>query len=138
MQIKISTVFVDDQERALAFYTAKLGFRKMADIAMGSYRWLTVVSPEGVHGVELQLESLVGFEAARVFQRTLYESGRPCTAFVTEDVEAEAQQLRERGVAVRGVPVDMGPIKGVMFEDGCGNLIHLVQPRVQPEQGEAL
>ena len=132
MQIKISTVFVDDQEKALAFYTGKLGFRKMADIAMGPYRWLTVVSPEGVHGVELQLESLVGFDAARVFQKSLYESGRPCTAFVTENVEAETQLLRERGVVVRGEPVEMGPIKAVMFEDGCGNLIHLVQPLVKP------
>lgn len=132
MQIKISTVFVDDQEKALAFYVGKLGFRKMADIAMGPYRWLTVVSPEGVHGVELQLESIVGFDAARVFQASLYDSGRPCTAFVTEDVEAEARQLRERGVAVRGEPVDMGPIKAVMFEDGCGNLIHLVQPLIKP------
>ncbi len=132
MQIKISTVFVDDQEKALAFYTGKLGFRKMADIAMGPYRWLTVVSPEGVHGVELQLESLVGFDAARVFQRSLYESGRPCTAFVTETVEAEAQLLRERGVVVRGEPMEMGPIKAVMFEDGCGNLIHLVQPLAKP------
>ena len=133
MQIKISTVFVADQDKALAFYTGPLGFRKMADIEMGPYRWLTVVSPDGVHGVELQLESLVGFDAARVFQKALYESGRPCTAFVTEDVEAEAQQLRERGVVVRGAPVDMGPIKAVMFEDGCGNLIHLVQPLVRPE-----
>jgi len=133
MQIKISTVFVDDQDKALAFYTAKLGFRKMADIAMGPYRWLTVVSPEGVHGVELQLESTVGFEAARLFQKTLYESRRPCTAFVTEDVEAEAQALRDRGVLVRGQPETMGPIKAVMFEDGCGNLIHLVQPLVKPE-----
>lgn len=133
MQIKISTVFVDDQEKALAFYVGKLGFRKMADIAMGPYRWLTVVSPEGVHGVELQLESLVGFDAARVFQRSLYESRRPCTAFVTDNVEAEARQLRERGVTVHGEPETMGPIKAVMFEDGCGNLIHLVQPLVKPE-----
>lgn len=133
MQIKISTVFVDDQDKALAFYTGKLGFRKMADIAMGPYRWLTVVSPEGVHGVELQLESVVGFEAAALFQKTLYESGRPCTAFVTEDVDAEAQALRDRGVAVRGEPETMGPIKAVMFEDGCGNLIHLVQPLVKPQ-----
>ena len=132
MQIKISNVFVDDQEKALAFYTGKLGFRKMADIAMGPYRWLTVVAPEGVHGVELQLESLVGFDAARVFQKSLYESGRPCTAFVTENVEDEAQLLRERGVVVRGEPVEMGPIKAVTFEDGCGNLIHLVQPLVKP------
>lgn len=134
MQIKISTVFVDDQDKALAFYTGKLGFRKMADIPMGpSYRWLTVVSPEGVHGVELQLESVASFDAARVFQRSLYEAGRPCTGFITEDVEAEARRLRERGVVLRGEPVDMGPIKAVMFEDGCGNLIHLVQPLVKPE-----
>lgn len=135
MQIKISTVFVDDQDKALAFYTDKLGFRKMADIRVGpTYRWLTVVSPEGVHGVELQLESIVGFDAARSFQKSLYESGRPCNAFVTADVEAEARKLRERGVTVRGEPVDMGPIKAVMFEDGCGNLIHLVQPLMLPPQ----
>jgi len=134
MQIKISSVFVDDQDKALAFYTGKLGFTKMADIRMGpTYRWLTVVSPEGVHGVELALESVVGFDAARVFQQTLYASGRPCTGFVTADVEAEAQRLRERGVVVRGEPVDMGPIKAVMFEDGCGNLIHLIQPLIKPE-----
>jgi catechol 2,3-dioxygenase-like lactoylglutathione lyase family enzyme len=133
MQIKITTVFVDDQDKALVFYTGKLGFKKMADIAMGHYRWLTVVSPEGVHGVESQLESLAGFDAARIFQKSLYEMGRPCTAFITADVEAEARQMRERGIAVRGEPVDMGPIKAVMFEDGCGNLIHLVQPLVQPE-----
>ena len=129
MQIKIASVFVDDQDKALAFYTGKLGFSKMADIPMGpSYRWLTVVSPEGVEGVELALESIAGFDAARVFQKALYESNRPCTGFVTTDVEAEAQKLRERGVVVRGEPENMGPIKAVMFEDGCGNLIHLVQP----------
>lgn len=134
MQLKISSVFVDDQDKALAFYTEKLGFRKMADIPMGpTYRWLTVVSPEGVHGMELALESTAGFDAAALFQKTLYDSGRPCTGFVTTDVEAEAQRLRERGVVVRGEPVDMGPIKAVMFEDGCGNLIHLIQPLVQPE-----
>jgi hypothetical protein len=90
-----------------------------------------------VPGVELHLESLVGLEAARVFQKALYESGRPCTAFVTEDVEAEARQPRERGVVLRGGPVDLGPIKAVMFDDGCGKLIHLVQPLVQAESGNA-
>lgn len=134
MQIKIGSVFVDDQEKALAFYTGKLGFRKMADIPMGpTYRWLTVVSPEGVHGMELALESVVGFDAARDFQKALYAANRPCTGFVTDDVEAEAQKLRERGVVVRGEPEDMGPIKAVMFEDGCGNLIHLIQPLIKPE-----
>jgi len=133
MQIKIASVFVDDQEKALAFYTEKLGFTKMADIPMGpTYRWLTVVSPEGVEGVELALEPM-GFAPAKVYQKALYDANMPCTAFVTGDVEAEAQKLRERGVVVRGTPENMGPIKAVMFEDGCGNLIHLVQPLVKPE-----
>jgi catechol 2,3-dioxygenase-like lactoylglutathione lyase family enzyme len=133
MQIKIASVMVDDQDKALDFYTAKLGFQKMADIPMGaSYRWLTVVSPEGIAGVELALEPMA-FAPARVFQKALYEAGIPATAFVTADVEAEAQRLRERGVVLRGEPVEMGPIKAVMFEDGCGNLIHLVQPLVGPQ-----
>lgn len=128
MQIKITSVMVDDQDKALRFYTEKLGFKKMADIPMGpTYRWLTVVAPEGIAGVELALEPM-GFEPARVFQKALYEANIPATAFVTADVEAETRQLRERGVTVRGEPVHMGPIKAVMFEDGCGNLIHLVQP----------
>lgn len=128
MQIKIASVMVDDQDKALSFYTEKLGFRKMADIPMGpQYRWLTVVAPEGIEGVELALEPM-GFEPARVFQKALYGANIPATAFITADVEAEARLLRERGVTVRGEPVQMGPIKAVMFEDGCGNLIHLVQP----------
>lgn len=128
MQIKVTSVMVDDQDKALAFYTGKLGFRKMADIPMGpTYRWLTVVSPEGIDGVELALEPM-GFAPAKVYQKALFEANIPATAFVTTDVDAEAQKLRERGVTVRGEPVNMGPIKAVMFEDGCGNLIHLVQP----------
>lgn len=132
MQIKIASLYVNDQDKALDFYTGKLGFTKMADIPMGpSYRWLTVVSPEGVAGVELALEGL-HFEGAKAYQQALYSAGIPATAFVTTDVEAEARQLRERGVVVRGEPVDMGPIKAVTFEDGCGNLIHLVQPLMTP------
>jgi hypothetical protein len=100
----------------------------MADIQMGpSYRWLTVVSPEGIDGVELSLDPM-NMEASKVYQKALYDANVPLNAFVTTDVEAEARKLRERGVVVRGEPVDMGPIKAVMFEDGCGNLIHLVQP----------
>jgi catechol 2,3-dioxygenase-like lactoylglutathione lyase family enzyme len=133
MQIKISSVMVDDQDKALAFYTGKLGFTKMADIPMGpTYRWLTVVSPDGIAGVELALEPM-GFAPAKVYQKALYAANIPATAFVTEDVEAEAQKLRERGVVVRGEPENMGPIKAVMFEDGCGNLIHLVEPLIKPE-----
>jgi catechol 2,3-dioxygenase-like lactoylglutathione lyase family enzyme len=128
MQIKVTSVMVDDQEKALAFYTQKLGFTKMADIQMGpTYRWLTVVSPDGIAGVELSLDPM-NMEASKVYQKALYEAGVPINAFVTTDVDAEARKLRDRGVTVRGEPVNMGPIKAVMFEDGCGNLIHLVQP----------
>jgi catechol 2,3-dioxygenase-like lactoylglutathione lyase family enzyme len=128
MQIKVTSVMVDDQDKALAFYTQKLGFKKMADIQMGpTYRWLTVVSPEGIDGVELSLEPM-NMAASKVYQKALYDAGVPANAFVTGDIDAEVGKLRERGVVVRGEPVDMGPIKGVSFEDGCGNLIHLVQP----------
>ena len=129
MQIKIASVMVDDQAKALSFYTEKLGFTKMADIPMGpEYRWLTVVSPEGVHGVELALEPM-GFAPAKVFQKALYEANIPATAFVTTDVNAEVARLKAAGVVFRGEVQDMGPIKAIMFEDGCGNLIHLVEPK---------
>ncbi|MDN3919174.1 VOC family protein [Roseateles violae] len=130
MQIKIASVMVDDQDKALRFYTEQLGFTKMADIPMGpQYRWLTVVSPEGVDGVELALEPM-GFAPARVYQKALYEAGIPATAFITQDLAGEVERLRARGVVFRGEVQDMGPIAGIMFEDGCGNLIHLVQPKV--------
>ncbi|MGH6628030.1 MAG: VOC family protein [Burkholderiaceae bacterium] len=128
MQIKIASVMVKDQDAALRFYTEVLGFRKTADIAMGpQYRWLTVSSPEGIAGVELALEPM-HFPPAQVYQKALYEAGIPATAFVTTDLQAEMRRLKERGVAFRGEPQDMGPIVAVSFEDGCGNLIHLVQP----------
>jgi len=127
MQIKFVSVTVDDQERALAFYTGVLGFTKMADIPMGEYRWLTVVSPEGIDGVELVLEPLA-FQPARVYQRALFEAGVPATAFTTGDLKAEHARLLRLGVKFHGEPSNQGPITSVVFEDGCGNLIHLVQP----------
>jgi catechol 2,3-dioxygenase-like lactoylglutathione lyase family enzyme len=127
MQIKFVSVTVDDQEKALRFYTSMLGFTKMADIPMGEYRWLTVVSPEGVHGVELVLEPL-GFEPARVYQKALFDAGIPATAFTTSDIAAEYARLSARGVRFRGEPQAMGPVIATMFEDTCGNLIQLVQP----------
>ena len=129
MQIKIASVMVDDQERALKFYTEVLGFTKMADIPMGDkYRWLTVVSPDGVQGVELALEPL-GFEPAKVFQKALFEAGIPATAFITDALDAEVERLRARGLQFRGEIQDMGPIRAIMFADGCGNLIHLFEPK---------
>jgi predicted enzyme related to lactoylglutathione lyase len=127
MQIKFVSITVEDQESALRFYTSVLGFEKMADIPMGEYRWLTVTSPDGVEGVELVLEPL-GFPPARAYQKALFEAGIPATAFITKDIAAEVERLKARGVKFRGEPQDMGPIKVVVFEDTCGNLINLVQP----------
>jgi catechol 2,3-dioxygenase-like lactoylglutathione lyase family enzyme len=127
MQIRLASVLVDDQSRALAFYTGKLGFVVKHDIPMGTLRWLTVTSPEGAEGVELVLEPME-FPPSRVFQKALYEAGIPCTAFMTGDIKAEYARLKGAGVKFRGEPKAMGPITAVLFEDGCGNLINLVQP----------
>ncbi len=121
---------VDDQERALRYYTDILGFVKKNDIPMGPFRWLTVTAPEGAEGVELALEPM-GFAPAQTFQKALFDAGIPATAFLTNDLAGEYQKLRERGVKFRGEPKNMGPITGVVFEDTCGNLIQLVQPMVR-------
>jgi catechol 2,3-dioxygenase-like lactoylglutathione lyase family enzyme len=126
MRIQFCSLMVDDQEKALKFYTEVLGFTKMADIPMGEYRWLTVVSPERREGVELVLEPL-GFPPAKVYQQALYEAGISITAFLTDDIQGEYRRLKERGVVFRGEPTAMGPITAVDFEDTCGNLVKLVQ-----------
>lgn len=126
MQLKFASLMVADQESALRFYVEKVGFRKMADIPMGQYRWLTVASPEGVTGMELVLEPM-SFAAAKEFQKAMYKAGIPATAFVTKDIAAEVRRLREAGVAFRGEPKRTGPIQSVLFDDTCGNLINLVQ-----------
>jgi catechol 2,3-dioxygenase-like lactoylglutathione lyase family enzyme len=127
MQIKLASVMVDDQDKALRFYTTTLGFVKKADIPMGPFRWLTVSSPEGVDGAELVLEPM-GFPPARIYQKALFDAGIPATAFITNDIQAEYGRLKELGVRFRGSSQGMGPITAVLFEDTCGNLINLVQP----------
>lgn len=127
MQLKFISLMVEDQDAALRFYTSVLGFRKMADIPMGPYRWLTVTSPDGVAGVELVLEPMA-FAPARVYQKALFDAGIPATALITADVAADVQRLSALGVRFRGEPVRMGPITAVVFEDTCGNLVNLVQP----------
>ncbi len=127
MQIRFSSVTVDDQEKALAFYTTILGFVKKADIPMGEFRWLTVSSPEGIEGAELVLEP-VGFPPARTYQKALFDAGIPFTAFITNDIQNEYKRLKKRGVIFRGEPKNNGQITAVLFEDTCGNLINLVQP----------
>lgn len=133
MRIQFSSVMVDNQEKALRFYTEKLGFVKMADIPMGEYRWLTIVSPDGPEGVELVLEP-AAFPPARVYQKALYDAGIPITAFTTDDIHREFETLKDRGVVFRGEPVDAGPVILVMLEDTCGNLVQLAQPKPPPTE----
>jgi catechol 2,3-dioxygenase-like lactoylglutathione lyase family enzyme len=127
MQVKFVSVPVDDQDKALKFYTEVLGFRKQSDIPMGEYRWLTVVSPDGVDGAEVVLEPMA-FAPAKAYQKALFEAGIPATAFISSDIDVEYRTLKARGVKFRGEPQPMGPVKVVLFEDGCGNLINLAQP----------
>jgi len=127
MQIRLASVMVDNQENALCFYTAVLGFVKNKDIPMGPFRWLTVSSPEGAEGVELVLEPM-GFAPAQTYQKALFAAGIPATAFLTSDIQSEYGRLKALGVSFRGEPKSMGPILAVLFEDTCGNLINLVQP----------
>ncbi|OGO63149.1 MAG: glyoxalase [Chloroflexi bacterium RBG_19FT_COMBO_50_10] len=127
MRINLSSVMVEDQEKALKFYTEKLGFTKKTDMSIGEYRWLTVISPDGPDGVELVLEPM-GFPPARDYQKALYNAGIPLTAFLSNDIQAEYKRLEARGVVFRSEPQAMGAITSVLFEDTCGNLINLVQP----------
>jgi len=127
MQIRLASVMVENQENALRFYTAKLGFVKNKDIPMGQFRWLTVSSPEGAEGVELVLEPM-SFPPAQTYQKALFAAGIPAPAFLTSDIHAEFRRLKALGVKFRGEPASMGPITAVLFEDTCGNLINLVQP----------
>ena len=124
MQIRLASVMVENQDKALRFYTTILGFVKSKDIPMGQFRWLTVTSPEGV---ELVLEPM-GFPPAQTYQKALFAAGIPATAFITNNVQSEYQRLKALGVSFRGEPKSMGPITAVLFDDTCGNLVNLVQP----------
>jgi catechol 2,3-dioxygenase-like lactoylglutathione lyase family enzyme len=132
MKVTLTSVMVDDQAKALNFYTNVLGFQKHADIPMGPFRWLTVTSPEGLPGVEVVLEP-IGFPEAATFQKAVYELGKPLTAFISNDLQAEYEKLKARGVVFRSEPQNYGTILSAVFEDTCGNLINLVQPLVKPE-----
>lgn len=121
-----TSVMVDDQEKALQFYTQKLGFIKKTDIPMGEHRWLTLVSPKEQNGVELLLEPL-GFEPAKVFQKACKDAGMPYTAFEVDDVQKEFERLKELGVEFSVEPKEAGPVMFVVLDDTCGNNIQLVQ-----------
>ena len=126
MKINLTSIFVDDQKKPLTFYTEILGFAKKTDIPMGEYSWLTVVSPEGIDGMELLLEAL-GFPPARVYQKALFDAGIPVTSFASADIRGECGRLEQRGVVFKMKPTQMGPATVAVFEDTCGSLIQLVQ-----------
>jgi predicted enzyme related to lactoylglutathione lyase len=126
MKVKVTSVLVKDQDKALRFYTEVLGFVKKTEIPMGEHKWLTVVSKEEPDGVEIVLEPL-GFPPAAVFQKALYEAGIPWTMFYANDVDAEYERLRVAGVAFSMPPTVMGPAKLAVFDDTCGNNIQIVE-----------
>ena len=124
MKINLASVFVDDQDKALRFYTEVLGFVKKADMAMGPARWLTVASPEVPDGVELVLEP-DSHPAVRPFKGALVADGIPWTSFAVADCRAEFARLRSAGVIFTQEPVDMGPVVTAVLDDTCGNLIQI-------------
>jgi catechol 2,3-dioxygenase-like lactoylglutathione lyase family enzyme len=126
MRIYITSVMVDDQARALDFYTNKLGFQLKHDIPIGAHRWLTVVSRDQPDGTELLLEPSE-HPAALPFKRALVEDGIPATSFQVDDVDTEFKRLKDLGVTFTVEPMDAGTVRMVVFDDTCGNLIQLVQ-----------
>ncbi|AEE68171.1 Predicted enzyme related to lactoylglutathione lyase [Bordetella pertussis] len=126
MRIRLNSIFVDDQDKALRFYTDVLGFTKKHDIPAGAARWITVVSPEGPDDLELVLEPN-GHPAASAYQAALRQDGIPVTAFESADIHAEARRLKDRGVAFTIDPTPAGPATIAIFSDTCGNLIQLYQ-----------
>ena len=117
---------VDDQEKALKFYTEILGFVKKTEIPMGEHKWLTVVSPEAPDEVELLLEPM-GFAPAKVYQKALFEAGIPLTAFNVDDIQKEFERLQKLGVVFSMKPTTIGPATIAVFNDTCGNNIQIVQ-----------
>ncbi len=124
MRINVTSVFVDDQDKALGFYTDVLGFVKKTEIPLGEDRWLTVVSPEDPDGTELLLEP-DGHPAVRPFKEALVEDGIPAASFAVDDVRAEHERLAALGVRFTQDPTEMGPVTTAVLDDTCGNLIQI-------------
>ena len=127
MKIKLSSIFVDNQDKALAFYTDVLGFKKRQEIPMGEFKWLSVISPEGHPDVELVLEPNAN-PASKTFQEAIFKQGIPLTAFEVDDIQAETKRLKKKGVQFTMGPTDAGTVKIAIFSDTCGNLIQIYQP----------
>jgi predicted enzyme related to lactoylglutathione lyase len=126
MKIFITSVFVDDQTKALKFYTGVLGFVKKTDITAGTYRWLTVVSPEGPADIELHLESN-GNPAAKTYQKAIHDAGMPANIFKVDDIQKEYERLKKLGVTFVMPPTKTGPSTTAIFDDTCGNLISITR-----------
>ncbi|MEP7371922.1 MAG: VOC family protein [Chitinophagaceae bacterium] len=126
MKIKIASVMVDDQDKALKFYTDILGFVKKTEVPLGEHKWLTVVSPEAPEEVELLLEP-IGFAPAKVYQKALFDAGIPLTAFSVDNIQREYERLQKLGIVFSMKPTAMGPVTVAVFNDTCGNNIQIVQ-----------
>jgi catechol 2,3-dioxygenase-like lactoylglutathione lyase family enzyme len=126
MRIYVTSVFVEDQTKALDFYTNVLGFRKKTDIPLGGASWLTVVSAEQPDGTELLLEPS-GHPAVRPYKKALVEDGIPAASFAVDDVQKEFDRLQPKGVRFTQEPLQMGGVTTAVFDDTCGNLIQIVQ-----------
>jgi catechol 2,3-dioxygenase-like lactoylglutathione lyase family enzyme len=126
MRIKLTSIMVDDQDKALRFYTEIFGFIKKHEMPVGAYRWLTVVSPEGPDDLELSLEPNAN-PAGKTFQEALFTQGIPATAFAVDDIDKEFERLQEKGVVFTQRPTRAGPVTIAVCSDTCGNLIQLYQ-----------
>jgi predicted enzyme related to lactoylglutathione lyase len=126
MKIKLNSIFVDNQDKALKFYTEILGFKKSKEIPVGEFKWLTVTSPEGPADIELVLEPNAN-PAAKQFQESIFKQGIAITAFEVDDIKAEYERLKALGVMFTMAPTNAGPVTIAIFSDTCGNLIQLYQ-----------
>jgi predicted enzyme related to lactoylglutathione lyase len=126
MKIKLTSVYVDDQEKALRFYTEVLGFVKKADVSQGPYRWLTVASAEEPEGTELQL-ALNNSPASKAYQQAIYQQGQPALNLYSDDVQADCDRIKSRGAELTMPPTAVTGSKIAMLLDGCGNRVQLTQ-----------
>jgi predicted enzyme related to lactoylglutathione lyase len=126
MKIKVTTVHVDDQDKALRFYTETLGFTKKNDFSQGPYRWLTVVPAEDPNGVELQL-ALNNNPAAKAYQQAIFQQNQPAIMFFTEDIKGDYEKIKARGAEFTMPPTDVTGSTIAMLKDTCGNLVQLTQ-----------
>jgi predicted enzyme related to lactoylglutathione lyase len=126
MKLKLTSVYVDDQEKALRFYSEVLGFVKKADFSQGPFRWLTAASPEDPDGTELQL-ALNDKPAGKAYQQAMFQQGQPAAMFYTDDVQADYERMKTRGAKFTMPPTDVTASKIAMLNDTCGNLIQVTQ-----------